>query len=168
MTHSSPSLKRRNFVRIRSYAMFAFAFSATATAVAAQQTSVDISVSASYANGSVKAQVMRKDPPGATAPGAKVRVSAGLKGEKPFFSTDIELKPGASQSISAPYSGPPSATVTVSAMPLDLKEINPADNSRDVSTAVLMTVPMSVPVMKTGGANPPPPPPPAPVSTQTT
>lgn len=138
--------------------MFAFAFSATASAVAAQQTSVDIAVAASFANGAVSAQVTRKDPSDVKpADIAKVMVSAALKGQKPFFSTTIVLKPGGSQSVSAPYSGPAGGTVTVSAMPLDLKEINPADNTRDVSTGILMAAPMTVPILKTGSAKAPSP-----------
>src|SRR6478672_1341270 len=134
-------------MRILLYQVSALAVAASIATAQSPQTSVDISVSASYGNGTVRAQVTRKDPPGvAPAPGAKVGVSAALKGEKPFFSTVIELKPGGSQSLSAPYSGPANVTVMVSAMPLDLKEINPADNTASVSTAILMAVPMTVPM----------------------
>lgn len=170
-------------MRIMLYPVFAVTVGTSIATAQSPQNSVDISASASFANGAITAQVARKDPPGfAPSPIAKVSVSAALKNEKPFFSTVIEMKPGSSQSVSAPFSeGPAGVTVIVSAMPLDLKEMSPADNVREVSTAILAVVPMTVPILKAGGAKAPSPapapapapapspaPPPTPASVRTT
>src|SRR5690348_7056998 len=103
----------------------------SAVGASAQQTDVDIVVtSASFANGALNGMIARKDPPFEKLnPEVKVRVSVGLKGQKPAWSTDIVLKTGGSQSVSAPWSGSTSnVTLTMSAIALDLKENQPTDN----------------------------------------
>ena len=94
--------------------------STTATVVSAQsaQYSVDIAVSSAvFAKGAVQAVITRKDPPGFTvSPELKVQVSVGVMGQKGFYFATLAMKPGSSQSVSAPFNGNSSnVTFTVSA-----------------------------------------------------
>ncbi|HYN82876.1 MAG TPA: hypothetical protein VES88_15410 [Gemmatimonadaceae bacterium] len=107
---------------------------ATASAQTAQ-TTVDIGVSVpTFSKGVVQARVGRKDPSDAKviAPDMKVRVTVAVKGDKPFYLTDVSLKSGGVQTISAPYTNDGVGVVfTVTANAIGVKELLPADNSRD-------------------------------------
>lgn len=152
---------------------------ASAASVQNAQTAVDIGVSTpKYSNGMVEARVTRKDPTADKSPPAPVitvRVTIAVRGEKPFFSKDVAMKPGSAETVAAPYKGDGSATsFTASAFAVGMKEVAAADNTRSSAAAVVgtMTLPGKLPITGTGPVisprdpaskpNPNPAPPPAP------
>ena len=114
------------------------------------QTTVDIGVSVpTFSKGVVQARVGRKDPSTTTVitPDMKVRVTVAVKGDRPFYSTDVSLKSGGVQTISAPYAGDGGGVVfTVTANAIGVKELSPADNSRESVPLVLGALPRPVTV----------------------
>ena len=135
---------------------------ASAAFVQNAQTAVDIGVSTPrYSNGMVEARVTRKDPTAdksAPAPVITVRVTIAVRGEKPFFSKDVAMKPGSAETVAAPYKGDGSATsFTASAFAVEMKEIAAADNTRSSAAAVVgtMTLPGRLPIPGTGQVIPP-------------
>lgn len=99
------------------------------------QRAVDIGVSRpAFVKGMVQARVVRKDPvmEKVIAPEMLVRVTIGVKGQKPFYSTDVSLKPGGQRLVSAPYANVSAGVVfTVTATAIGVKEMAAADNAID-------------------------------------
>lgn len=98
------------------------------------QTTIDIGVSGlTFDKGVVHATVRRKDPAGQTPiPQVRARVTIAVKGQSPFHTAEVLLKPGASVLVSAPYKGSGSAVVFVAtSMPVGIQEIAAADNRRE-------------------------------------
>ena len=123
------------------------------------QTTVDIGVSTpSYSNGIVETRVTRKDPGEKLElmPGMTVRVTIALKGDKPFFSKDVVLKPGGYETIQTSYRGEASQlSFTVTAFALEMKELAPDDNTR-TSEAAVITEPAPAPPAPAPAPTPPP------------
>ena len=119
------------------------------------QTTVDINVSTpKYSSGIVEARVTRKDPADKSvpAPAVTVRVTIAVRGEKPFFSKEISLKPGGAETVAAPFRGDGTAKAfTASAFAVGLKELAAQDNVRTSGASVIgtMTLPGTRPVPRT-------------------
>src|SRR5215207_10810168 len=125
--------------------MFLFAF--VQAKASAQQTSVDIIVSPPvFANGAVQARVDRKYAGGKLAPQVMVRVSIAVKGQKPFYSTDVGLKEGGSATVSAPFKSVGNEAFTANAYALDMKEMSDANNTAESAPRAVAVMPMSIPV----------------------
>ena len=116
------------------------------------QTTVDIGVTVpKYSSGVVETRVTRKDPldKSALVPAMPVRVTIAVKGEKPFFTTQLAMKPGGADIVTAKYPGDASSKIfVVTAVPLAHKEIASGDNTRETPPTLVgpMTLPGRLPL----------------------
>src|SRR5215210_5482214 len=110
-----------------------FSLSATANLSAqTTQSTVDIGVSdLTVDKGLVQALVSRTDFEKPVDPDMKVHVTVAVKGQQPFYSAIISLRPGGQQFVAAPFKqGQGDVLFVLSATPVGVKESNEADNTR--------------------------------------
>jgi len=125
-------MNRRSMVGVLFVPLLLWAYVTAGASAQNPQTTVDIALSALvFDKGVVKATVRRNDPPNqAPASVVRVRVTFAVRGQKPFHTAAVSLKPGTSLLVAAPYPGSGSRiTFSATAMPIGLKEIRVSDNS---------------------------------------